>query len=293
MFDRALNLLRHDWFSALCLLIVVVVILAGIFAPWIAPNDPIETAIRHRYKGVSAAFPFGTDHLGRCVFSRVLFGIRTTVFYAIAAMAMTLILGCLVGLVAGMSGGKIDEFLMRLCDVLLSFPAEVMILALVGVLGPGIGNILLAIVVVKWAWYARMVRGAVLQYTQTNYVRYAQVIGAPASHILRRHLLPMTAAEIALLATTDVGAVILMISALSFLGLGVQPPTPEWGSMLNEAKNVMVLHPELMLPAGLAIVLVVVAFNGAGDFVRDLLDTSKRRHQSGMTPSDDSRGMLS
>ncbi|MGE1854457.1 nickel/cobalt ABC transporter permease [Morganella morganii] len=269
--------LRRDGFAQICLAIVIIVIVAGILASWVAPHDPTETAVRLKYQGSSFLYPLGTDNLGRCILSRLLFGIRTTVFYSLFAMALTLSFGCIIGMISGISGGKIDEVLMRLCDIMLSFPGEVMILALVGVLGPGIENILLAVVVVKWSWYARMIRGAVIQYTHRNYVRYAEVIGAPPVHILRKHILPVTMAEIIILATSDIGSVILMISALSFLGLGVQAPTPEWGNMLSEAKNVMILHPELMLPAGLSIVIVVAAFNGLGDFLRDVTDPANRR----------------
>lgn len=268
--------LRRDGFAQICLGIVVIVIFAGILAPWLAPHDPIETAVRMKYQGSSASYPLGTDNLGRCILSRLLFGVRTTVFYALYAMVLTLSLGCIIGMIAGIFGGKIDELLMRLCDVMLSFPGEVMILAMVGVLGPGIENILLAVVLVKWSWYARMIRGTVIQYTHRNYVRYAQVIGASPGHILKKHIIPMTMAEIIILATSDIGSVILLISALSFLGLGVQAPTPEWGNMLSEAKNVMILYPELMLPAGIAIVIVVTAFNGLGDFLRDVADPANR-----------------
>ncbi|MEQ4794521.1 ABC transporter permease subunit, partial [Klebsiella variicola subsp. variicola] len=201
----------------------------------------------------------------------------TTVFYALLAMSVTLIIGWLMGMLAGFFHGKTDTLIMRLCDVVLSFPAEIMILALVGIMGPGIGNILIAVILVKWAWYARMIRGVVRQYSHRNYIAYARVIGAPSHHILRRHLLPVTFAETIVLASTDIGSVILMISALSFLGLGVQPPTPEWGNMLSEAKNVMVLHPEQMLPAGIAITLVVTAFNFWGDFLRDVFDPDNRQ----------------
>lgn len=281
-----LRQLRRDGFAQLSLAIVLLVILAGILAPWLAPHDPVETAIRLRYQSPSLLYPLGTDNLGRCILSRLLFGIRSTVFYALLAMSLTLSAGCLIGMISGIAGGKTDELLMRSCDIMLSFPGEVMILALVGVLGPGIENILLAVVLVKWAWYARMIRGTVMQYTHRNYVRYAQVIGASPQHIVKKHILPVTVAEITILATSDIGSVILMVSALSFLGLGVQPPTPEWGNMLSEARNVMVMHPGLMLPSGLAIVIVVAAFNGLGDFLRDVVDPVNRyyrQHQSGET----------
>ena len=269
--------LSQDKSAQLCFLVIIVVIFSGVFAPWIAPHDPTLTAIRLKFQPISIDYPLGTDNLGRCIFSRLLFGIRTTVFYALLAMSITLIIGWLMGMLAGFFYGKTDTVIMRLCDVVLSFPAEIMILALVGIMGPGIGNILLAVILVKWAWYARMIRGVVRQYSHRNYIAYARVIGASSSHILRRHLLPVTMAETIVLASTDIGSVILMISALSFLGLGVQPPTPEWGNMLSEAKNVMILHPEQMLPAGIAITVVVTAFNFWGDFLRDVFDPDNRQ----------------
>ncbi|KLU18049.1 peptide ABC transporter permease, partial [Proteus mirabilis] len=143
----------------MCLLVIMIVVIAGIFAPWLAPHDPTLTSIRLKFKPMSFDYPLGTDNLGRCIFSRLLFGVRTTVFYALLAMSVTLIIGWLMGMLAGFFHGKTDTLIMRLCDVVLSFPAEIMILALVGIMGPGIGNILIAVILVKWAWYARMIRG--------------------------------------------------------------------------------------------------------------------------------------
>lgn len=277
MWQLFLQHLYKDKIAQLCLLVIVAILIAGLFAPWIAPHDPTLTAIRLKFQSMSLNYPLGTDNLGRCIFSRLLFGIRTTVFYALLAMIITLIIGWLLGVIAGFFDGKTDAVIMRLCDVVLSFPAEIMILALVGIMGPGIGNILIAVILVKWAWYARMVRGIVRQYSHQNYIAYSRVIGAPSSHILRRHLLPVTIAETGVLASADIGGIILLISALSFLGLGVQPPTPEWGNMLSEAKNVMILHPLQMLPAGIAITLVVIVFNFWGDFLRDVFDADNRQ----------------
>lgn len=280
MWAMFLHRLKKDWFAQCCLIILVVVLALGIFAPWIAPQDPTLTNIRIKYHALSFDYPLGTDHLGRCVFSRLIYGVRTTLFYSLVAMLLTISLGGILGLIAGYCRGKVDSVIMRLCDMMLSFPEIVMILALVGILGPSINHILLAIVVVKWSWYARMVRGAVIQYTHQNYVRYAQVVGIKPLRILRRHILPMTAADMMILASTNMGAVILTISALSFLGLGIQPPTPEWGSMLSTAKSVMFSHPTQMLPAGIMITLVVVACNGLGDFLRDVFDPTNRFDKS-------------
>jgi len=155
---------------------------------------------------------------------------------------------------------------------MMSFPSEVMILAIVGMTGPGLENVVIANVVAKWPWYARMVRSIVRQYSDKDYIRFAKVASGSSIRIMMRHLLPGTAGELFVLTTLDTGSVILMISALSFLGLGVQPPTPEWGMMLNEAKEVMTLYPLQMIPAGMAILLVVAAFNFLGDRLRDAFD---------------------
>ncbi|ATA26266.1 nickel ABC transporter permease subunit NikC [Brenneria goodwinii] len=272
MMRRLWPRLKQDKLALACLCFLALLLLAGLLAPWIAPHDPLLVSWRDKYHDISLDYPLGADHLGRCVLSRLLFGIRTTVWVSLLAMAVTLTFGMLIGMLAGYFRGRVDAVLMRLSDVMLSFPGEVMIFALVGILGPGLGNIILAVLLVKWAWYARMIRGIVLQYSDQHYIHYARLIGGRPRYIILRHLLPVTAAEMTVLATTDSGAVILLLSALSFIGLGVQPPTPEWGAMLGEAKNVMMIHPEQMLPAGAAIVLTVAAFNYLGDFLRDVLD---------------------
>lgn len=268
--------LRHDPIALLCTLLLLVIVLAGIFAPYLAPYDPVATAVQQKNLPFSSIHWLGTDHLGRDIYSRILFGIRTTIFYSLFAMLCTLITGACIGISAALFGGKIDNWLMRFCDVMLSFPSEVMILALIGILGPSMQNIIFAIVVSKWAWYARMLRGITLQYRERDYVRFAQVIGCNKRHIFRHHLLPNIAADTAVLASTDMSGIILMISALSFLGLGVQAPIPEWGNMLSEAKNQMLLYPLQMLPAGLSIVITLICCNVIGDFLRDYFDPSYR-----------------
>ncbi len=264
--------LRRDKPALGAFVFLVLILAAGIAAPVLAPHDPVRPSLRHKFAAPQWEYPLGTDHLGRCVLSRLIYGVRSTVFTALGIMAATIAIGLVIGFTAGYYQGRADEALMRLCDALLSFPSEVAILAVVGVLGPSLANIVLAAVLIKWAWYARMIRGLVRSRNENNYVRYARAIGSPAFKIMRRHLLPAAAPELAVLSTTDVGAAILTISALSFLGLGVQAPTPEWGVMLSEARKVMVTHPWQMLPAGLAITLTVASFNFLGDFFRDLAD---------------------
>ncbi len=264
--------LKSDRIAVLCMILLFSVVLLGIFAPLIAPHDPLEPNIKFKFADNSLEYPLGTDQLGRCVLSRLLYGIKTTVVLSLLTMGATLFIGTFLGIVAGFSRGKVDEAIMRLCDVLLSFPSEVMILAIVGMLGPGLTNVVIANIAAKWAWYTRMIRSLVMEYTDKNYIRFAKVAGCSSSHIMRKHLLPGVLGDVIVLATLDTGWVILTISSLSFLGLGVQAPTPEWGMMLSEAKNIMTTHPAQMLPPGIAIMVVVAAFNFLGDSIRDALD---------------------
>ncbi|WP_141432131.1 nickel/cobalt ABC transporter permease [Bacillus sp. 03113] len=264
--------LMADKIAVLCMAVILLFIVAGIFAPMIAPHDPLKMNVLQKYSGISQTYPLGTDQLGRCVLSRLLFGIRTTIFYAMITTFITIAIGTLLGVMAGFFRGKVDEFIMRICDIMLSFPAEVMILAIVGVLGPGLLNVVIANIIAKWAWYTRMIRSVVIQYTDKNYIRFAKVSGCKTSHIMRKHVLPGVSGEVAVFSTLDTGWVILNISALSFLGLGIQAPTPEWGMMLNEAKNVMITHPTQMLAPGFAILIIVASFNFLGDSLQSALN---------------------
>ena len=270
-FDR----FKKDKLGVLSLMVILSVCLAGMLAPLIAPHDPTTVDIKSKLLGMSLAYPFGTDQLGRCVFSRLLYGIRTTVFLSLIAMVATIVIGTVLGMIAGLFRGWVDELIMRICDIMLSFPSEVMILAIVGILGSGISNIVIANIIAKWAWYTRMIRSIVIQYVDKNYIKFAKVSGCSNLHIIRKHLIPGTIGEIVVLATLDTGWVILNISALSFLGLGVQAPTPEWGMMLSEAKNIMTIYPQQMLPAGLAILVIVAAFNFLGDSLQEALNPKK------------------
>ncbi len=268
--------LWQDGFAAGSILVIGITLVAGILAPWLAPHDPNQVDMLHKYAALSGTHPLGADHLGRCILSRLLFGIRTTIFLALATMGATIAVGVLLGLVAGAMRGWIEELLMRACDVMLSFPSQVMILAIVGMMGVGIENVIIANILVKWAWYARMVRSVVCKYSEKSFILFAKATGASRLFILRRHLLPNAAPELAVLASLDTGWVILNLSALSFLGLGVQAPTAEWGVMLSEAQKVLLSHPEQMFIPGMAIVLLVAAFNLLGDSLRDVLSVKER-----------------
>ena len=252
--------------------LVLIVALIGIFAPFIAPNDPYATDILNKFAGFSQQYPLGTDNLGRCILSRMIYGIRPTLGLAVLTMLGTISLGALMGLLAGYFRGIVEEVIMRTVDVMLSFPSQIMVFAVVALLGISVQNVILANVFIKWAWYARMIRTGVMQYRDRNFVRFSRCIGTPESFILFRHLVPSIAADLAVLSSLDVGWAIINISTLSFLGLGVQAPTPEWGAMLSEAKNVLTSNPVQMLVPGIAVVILVAAFNLMGDALRDVLD---------------------
>ena len=263
----------------ICLIIITTIVILGILAPYIAPYDPNKVRIVRKYAAMSSQHWLGCDHLGRDILSRLLYGIRSTLFLSLLTMIITIVVGSLIGLISGYQRGKLDECIMRLCDIMLSFPSQVMILAIVGVLGVGIENVIIANIVVKWAWYSRMIRSSVIKYSRKNYILFSRAIGAPHSFIICRHLLPNVMSELVILATLDTGWVILNISALSFIGLGVQAPTAEWGLMLSEAKNVMTQHPMQMVFPGIAILIVVAAFNMLGDCLRDILDPKDKKHE--------------
>lgn len=252
--------------------LLLIITLMGICAPWIAPHDPYENDILNKFAGYSPAYPLGTDQLGRCILSRMIYGIRPTLFLSLVTMLGTIGLGTIMGLLAGYFRGPLEEVIMRAVDVMMSFPSQIMVFAVVALLGIDVRNVIMANVLIKWAWYARMIRTNVMKYRDRNFVLFSRTIGSGERFILLHHLLPSIASEMAVLATLDIGWAILNISTLSFLGLGVQAPTPEWGAMLNEAKNVMTTNPVQMIAPGVAIVVVVAAFNLLGDALRDALD---------------------
>ena len=275
---RCVRALLHDRAGLACLLFLGIVLLAALlFGPWAGfAVGVVADMIGGGLAGyaINPLITLGAGAIGLAAgFARATLGV------SLLAMGATVSLGALLGMLAGLVRGRVESCLMRLCDVMLSFPGEVMVLAIVGMLGPGLENVVLACVVAKWPWYARMMRTITLRYADRDFVRFARVAGYGTGHIIRRHLLPCAAGEISVLATLDTGAVILMVSALSFLGLGVQPPTPEWGMMLGEAREVMVLYPWQMLPPGLAILLVVAACNYLGDSLRDALDPRHAMHK--------------
>ncbi len=266
------NKLVRDPAALSGLLIIVIVVAAAIFAPLLAPHNPEPVALTERLLPPEGEYPLGTDALGRCLYSRVLFGARVTLQYALSILAVVVAIGVPLGLVAGYRGGFFDTIVMRMVDTILAFPNLILALVLVGVLGPGLFNVMLALALVSWVGYARVVRGMVLSIKEKEYIAAAKVCGTSGSKIVWRHILPNVLPPLVVLATLDLGKLVLSIATLSFLGLGAQPPTPEWGAMINDARPFLQTVPRLMFVPGLAIALTVLGFNLLGDGLRDILD---------------------
>lgn len=264
--------LMKDKLGAVSLAIVASTLLIGLCAPLLAPHDPNEVHMELRFAEASWQYWLGNDHLGRCVLSRLIYGIRPSVLWVLVALVASACIGTVFGFIAGYFKGRTDALLMRICDCMLSFPGYVMTLAIVGMLGAGLENILLAFVLMKWAWFARIIRTAVMQYADADYVKFAKTLGASHFRIMAKHIMPVALPEIAVISSSSFGSMILQISGLSFLGLGIQAPEAEWGMMMNEARTVMFSRPELMVIPGLAIMVVVSAVNFLSDSLQTVLD---------------------
>ena len=263
--------------SLLGLLLTLTPALAGLLAPWLPLPDPTAISLSDRLMGWSAEHPLGTDHLGRDTLSRIVFGARTTLIASVLTLALTMSIALVVGMFSGYYGGWADTMLSGLIDLILAFPALILAIAIAGTLGPGLFNVLLAGGLVWWAGNARIIRGTTLAARQAEYVAAARAMGASDLRIIARHIAPNILGPFIVIASLDMGWIILGIAGLNFLGLGSQPPTPEWGAMLNEARPHLQSAPRLMLLPGLAIFLAALGFNLLGDGLRDVLDPRTRR----------------
>jgi peptide/nickel transport system permease protein len=257
--------------------VVLVTVLAAIVAPWAGPYDPAEQELALRLERPSVAHPFGLDELGRDIFSRVLAGARISLFVGLTVVGISSVVGILLGSVAGYFGGWIDDLISRAIDVLLAFPGILLAIALVAVLGPSLGNVVMALSVIGWVGYARLVRGQVLKSRELEFVQAARALGAGTPRILFRHVVPTTLPAVMVQATLGMAGAILAEASLSFLGLGVQPPTPSWGTMLNGGRLHLLDAPHLTIFPGAAIAVLVLGFNFLGDGLRDLLDPKRYR----------------
>lgn len=256
-------------FLLFCLFLIIFI---TIFGSYIVPYDPYEISITNTLQPPSAEHWFGTDSLGRDLFSRVICGMRISLCSALFLIAFISLIGTILGMVAGYFGGVIDSFIMRVSDVMISFPGVVLAVSIVGIMGGSLGNAMFAIFIVSWTKYARLVRSLTLQIKNKDYMLAAKLMGTTNFNIFTKYILKMIFPTIMVMVVTDIGSMLLELSALSFLGLGAQAPTPEWGLMLNEGRDVMQSAPWIMFFAGFAIFIVVVIFNLLGDSLRDFFD---------------------
>lgn len=248
------------------------IILIAIFSPVIATHNPLQSVLSDARQPASSEHIFGTDLLGRDLYSRIIYGTRTSIFAALALVAAVFTLGITLGITAGYSGKVVDSIIMRIADAMLAFPDFILALAIVGVLGPSMMNAMIALVAVGWTKYARLARSLVLKIRYSDYILAAEVSGGSKASILLKHMLPNCLPTLIVNMATDIGSIILSLASLSFLGCGVQPPTPEWGYMLSEARSEFLSCPWLLFYPAMAIFITVVVFNLLGDSLRDLLD---------------------
>lgn len=258
------------------LVIILLLIVVAALAPVLAPHHPYKQDLEQALLKPSPVYLFGTDDFGRCIFSRVIFGTRISLAIGVIVTAISAVIGTLLGMLAGFYGGVIDEVIMRVVDIFLAFPGLILALVVAGLLGPGMFNVLFALSLVGWMGYARVVRGAVLAEKEKDFVETARALGAGSLYIMFRHLLPNILAPVIVMATLGIGQAILAAAGLSFLGLGVQPPMPVWGSMLSDGKIYLQTAPHLTIFPGLAIMVTVLSFNFLGDGLRDIFDPRLR-----------------
>ncbi len=252
--------------------IVLTTVVAAVFGPWVVPYDPSSQELALRLAGPTGAHWFGLDELGRDIFARVLSGARISLVVGLVVVGVSSAIGIVLGSIAGYFGGRVDEAISRVVDILLAFPGLLLAIALVAVLGPSLTNVVLALSLIGWVGYARLVRGQVLRTRELEFVQAAKALGATTPRILARHVIPTTLTAVTVQATLGMGGAILAEAALSFLGLGVQPPTPSWGTMLSYGRGHLLDAPHLTIFPGLAIAVLVLGFNFLGDELRDRLD---------------------
>ncbi len=257
-------------------IVVGIILVAAILAPLVAPQDPLAQTLANQSQPPSLHHLFGTDKLGRDLFSRVVYGARTSIAIGFVAVGVAITAGTLIGLVAGYSGGRVDGALMGAMDVMLAFPSIILAIGITTILGPSITNLMIAVGIVYVPQYARIARSSVLQVKEMEYIEAARAIGTRVPAILLRHILPNIVAPLLVQATLGIATAELEAAGLSYLGLGARPPAPEWGAMLNDARDYWVSAPWALIVPGVAITTLVLGFNLLGDGLRDALDPSAR-----------------
>lgn len=263
--------LRLTVFAAVAILLCMF----SLVAPHIAPNDPYQTDLQNTLQPPGDPYPFGTDALGRCLLSRILYGASSTIFSSIALVLLTFAFGTVIGMLCGYFGGAFDAVVMRFVDVIQAFPQLVLCVAIAAVLGTGLTNAMLAIFCVRWTHYARLARGQTLSVCSQTYINAARLSGCSPLQVIFRHVLPNVSGTLIVTAALDIGAMMMELAGLSFLGLGAAPPSPEWGAMMSDGRSMFQQAPWLTLYPGVAILLSIIVFNLLGDSVRDSLDPKK------------------
>lgn len=269
--DRRLRRFLRDWAAIVGLGLIAAITLAAILAPWVTPYD-FRTSAGLPFEPPSAQFWLGTDELGRDILTRIIYGGRISLSVGVVSSLIALLGGVPLGLISGYFGGRVDTLIMRLMDMMFAFPSIILALAIVAVLGPSLINAMLAIGFMQIPLFARLVRSSVLNIRELEYVKAAQAHGARSRRILLRHVLPNTLSTVTVQFTLTFAAAILVEAALSFLGLGVAPPQPSWGAMLDTGRKLIAIAPMYSVASGAAIFITVLSFNLLGDAIRDALD---------------------
>jgi peptide/nickel transport system permease protein len=254
------------------LVIVLVAVLAALVGPALSPYNPVAQELARRLEPPTLSHPFGLDELGRDILARLLAGARISLLVGLAVVSVSSVVGMLLGSIAGYFGGRVDDVISRVVDVLMAFPGILLAIALVAVLGPSLTNVVLALSVIGWVGYARLVRGQALRARELDFVHAARALGAGSVRVVLRHVLPTAFPAVVVQATLGMAGAIIAEASLSFLGLGVQPPTPSWGTMLDAGRAHLFDAPHLTIFPGLAIGLLVLGFNFLGDGLRDRVD---------------------
>ncbi|MEE0752341.1 MAG: nickel transporter permease [Frisingicoccus sp.] len=250
----------------------LILVFLTLAAPWLEPCDPTKMELSQKFMAPCREFIFGTDHLGRDIFSRILEGSRVSLSVAVLVVVCSALVGILLGMISGYAGGVVDMVIMRIVDVLLAFPAMIFALALSTMIGTGQMNLIIAITCIQWTRYARIARGEALMLKNAEYIEAARSIGNNTVQVLFKYVFPNIISKILIMASMDIGSIILYCASLSFLGLGAQPPSPDWGVMISEGKDYLQYAPWLTIFPGLAIAVSAMAFNMLGDGLRDRLD---------------------
>ena len=256
--------------------VIAAIVLLAVFAPLIAPHDPLAQNVALGARGPAAGHPFGTDKLGRDVFARILFGARISIRIGFVAVGLAMTAGTMIGMVAGYAGRRVEAVLMGAMDVMLAFPSIILAIGITTILGPSIVNLMIAVGIVSVPVYARLARSSVLAVKENEYVEAARALGAGTPAILARHVLPNILAPLLVQATLGIATAELEAAGLSYLGLGARPPTPEWGAMLNDARDYWLSAPWALIFPGVSITVLVLGFNLLGDGLRDALDPKQR-----------------